>query len=147
MSIDMPARARMSHHAASAVTYIENDRSCCKMPREFHGVLGCTTYWGLAEARMFDAQTILSRVLKLYQQVMPTVEVPSITDGELMSFWLLESLPLSPNRQHELFCMPALQRLQRVRSNLRASSMYRCLLSVLSSCFSCEPVLLYSSPL
>lgn len=115
MSYALLPEGLMSKRAASAVVCIERDRSCCAMPKEFHTVLGSAMFWGAAEARMFDVPTVLSRVLVLYQQVVPTVQVPSIVDDERMSFWLLESLPLSCERQHELFCMSTLHRLKEVR--------------------------------
>ena len=85
------------------------------MPKEFCSPLGSSLFWGLAEARMFDVPTVLSRVLELYQRAIPTVQLPSIADAERMSFWLLESLPLSCQKQHELFCNTTLQRLKEVR--------------------------------
>ena len=105
----------MRRRAASAVVRIERDGSCAAMPKEFCSPLGSSLFWGLAEARMFDVPTVLSRVLELYQRAIPTVQLPSIADAERMSFWLLESLPLSCQKQHELFCNTTLQRLKEVR--------------------------------
>jgi hypothetical protein len=103
-------------NSTTAVVRIEADHTADPMPREFaRGEL----FWGVVEAKMFDAPSVLSRVLDLYQQVVPTVEIPrGINDVERMSFWLLETLPLPSGQQYTLFSLPALPRLRGVRATL-----------------------------